>query len=183
MRSKANAGEAAAALPAAAPRPPRTSYLVKRVQHAIRMQLEEHLRPFDLTAAQYAVFSIAGHRDGMSSAELARRFAVTPQTMIKLIASLEARGLIRRKVDAENRRALKVALSAAGHRLLEACEAEIDRMESKVFAVYTAEELRRFRDLLQRLLAPPQRLLAPPQRRPNTASATGRRAPAGSALV
>jgi DNA-binding MarR family transcriptional regulator len=155
MRSKTNA-RGDGALPTIAPRAPRISYLVKRVQHAIKVELEKHLRPFDLTAAQYAVFSIVGHRDGMTSAELARRFAVTPQTMIKLIASLEGRNLIRRKIDAENRRALKVAVTAAGQRLLQACEAEIDRMESKLFAVYAAGELRQFRELLTRLLASKQ---------------------------
>ena len=167
MRSKTNVGGDAAAA-TITPRPPRTSYLVKRVQHAIKVELEEHLRPFDLTAAQYAVFSIAGHRDGMTSAQLARRFAVTPQTMIKLIASLEDRGLICRKVDAENCRALKVALTAAGQRLLEACEADIDGMESKLFAVYTAGELRQFRDL-------PTRLLASKQPRPSSSTGMARR--------
>jgi len=48
---------------------------------------------------------------------LARRFAVTPQTMIKLIASLADQGLISRRVDADNRRALKVVVTTAGHRL------------------------------------------------------------------
>jgi len=141
-------------------RRPRTTYLVKRVQHALRVELEESLRPFDLTATQYAVFSIVGYRDDMTSAELARRFAVTPQTMIKLIASLEDRGLIRRRVDAENRRALKVAVTASGQRLLEACEAAIDRAEGKMFGAYTAQELRQFRELLTRLLASKQLVAA-----------------------
>jgi len=116
----------------------------------------ERLRPFDLTATQYAVFSIVGHRDGMTFAELARRFAVTPQTMIKHIASLEDRGLIRRRVDAGNRRALKVAVTTSGQRLFEACEAEIDQAEGKMLGAYTAHELRQFRELLTRLLASTQ---------------------------
>jgi DNA-binding MarR family transcriptional regulator len=137
-------------------RAPRTSYLIKRAQYAVYVQLEERLKAFDLTAAQYAVFSIVGHRDGLSSAQLARRFAVTPQTMIKLIALLENKGLIRRSVDSDNRRALKVAVTAAGKRMLAKCEAEIDRMESDVFASFTGRELRQFREMLSRLLTEPR---------------------------
>ena len=90
--------------------------------------------------------------------------------MIKLIASLEGKGLIRRSIDSENRRVLKVALTASGRRMLTLCEAEIDRTEREIFAPLGATELRQFRDLLMRLVVPHQ--LAGSTRR------TGREPPA-----
>ncbi len=137
-------------------REPRISYLIKRVQYAVYVRLEQRLAAFDLTAAQYAVFSIIGHRDGLSSAQLARRFAVTPQTMIKLIATLEEKGLIHRTVDDENRRALKVTLTPHGRSQLAACEADVDRMEADIFADVGAVEMQQFRAMLVKVLASTQ---------------------------
>jgi DNA-binding MarR family transcriptional regulator len=134
-------------------REPRMSYLIKRVQYAVYLKLEERLAAFGLTAEQYAVFSIVGHRDGLSSAQLARRFAVTPQTMIKLIATLEDQGLIRRTVDDANRRALKVTLTERGRRQLVACEAEVDKLEATIFGGFITADMQQFRALLARVLA------------------------------
>ena len=105
------------------------------MQHALKVEMEERLRPFDLTATQYAVFSIVGHRDDMTFAALARRFAVTPQTMIKLIASLADQGLISRRVDADNRRALKVVVTTAGQRL---ARQKLTRRRESVRSVHCA---------------------------------------------
>ena len=85
-------------------RPPRTIYLIRRVQFMTYLRLEERLRPFGLTAAQYMVISMLGHSGRLSSAQLSRRFEVTPQTMFKLIASLRRKGAIaRRGVNGDRR--------------------------------------------------------------------------------
>jgi DNA-binding MarR family transcriptional regulator len=126
----------------------RTSYLVKRLQHALYLRMESTLAPFELTATQYTVLSILGHRRDQSSAQLARRFAVTPQTMIKLVASLEAKGLISRAEGDEDRRRLVVSLTRAGRRVLEACEAAIDAMETEAFSALGEDRLAGLRSLL-----------------------------------
>ena len=64
---------------AAADRPPRTIYLIRRVQFTTYLRLEERLKPFGLTVAQYMVISMLGHSGRLSSAQLSRRFEVTPQ--------------------------------------------------------------------------------------------------------
>jgi DNA-binding MarR family transcriptional regulator len=144
-RPAAGAGDARAT--------PRTIYLIRKVQFAAYLRLEERLRPFGLTAAQYMVLSMLGHSGRLSSAQLSRRFEVTPQTMFKLIASLRRKRLIARRGVNGDRRALEVSLTAAGRRLLASCEAAVDALEAELFCDFSSRELRGFRAHLAHFLS------------------------------
>jgi DNA-binding MarR family transcriptional regulator len=133
-------------------RPPRTLYLIKRLQAHTYVHLEAVLAPMDLTAGEYTVLSVLAHRDLLSSAQLARRFSVKPQSMIKLVASLESKQLISRAEAADNRRVLRVSLTNAGRRRLAECDRAVDRLEADLFAGLSVTELAGLRDLLGRLL-------------------------------
>ena len=130
----------------------RTIYLIRKVQFATYLRLEDCLRPFGLTAAQYMVLSMLGHSGRLSSAQLSRRFEVTPQTMFKLIASLRTKRLIARRGVNGDRRALEVSLTAAGRRLLDSCEAAVDALEAELFRGFSSRELRGFRTHLAHFL-------------------------------
>ncbi len=115
-------------------RSPRTFYLLNQVSSAVRLRLERCLREFDLTVSQYTVMSRVKGREVLSSAKLARHHYVSPQTMNELIANLEARGLLSRMEDPENRRVLLVSLTQAGSDLIAACDRKVDGVESEFFA-------------------------------------------------
>jgi DNA-binding MarR family transcriptional regulator len=117
------------------------------------LRLEERLKPFGLTAAQYTVISMLGHSGRLSSAQLSRRFEVTPQTMFKLLAPLRRKGLIARRGLNGDRRALEVSLTQPGRRVLAACEAAVDGLEAELFSGFTGRELRNLRALLAKFLA------------------------------
>ncbi len=55
----------------------------------------------------------------MRLTELARIEQVKPPTMTKIIAGLEAAGLVRRRSDAEDARAVKLEATPCGRRLLQ----------------------------------------------------------------
>ena len=149
---KATARRARSRGVAAADRPPRTIYLIRRVQFTTYLRLEERLRPFGLTVAQYMVISMLGHSGRLSSAQLSRRFEVTPQTMFKLIASLRRKGAVARRGVNGDRRALEVSLTAPGKRLLSACEEAVDALEAELFRAFAGRELRAFRGHLVKFL-------------------------------
>jgi len=132
---------------------PRTLYLVRRAQFTTYLRLEERLKPFGLTAAQYTVMSMLGHSGRLSSAQLSRRFEVAPQTMFKLLAPLRRKGLIARRGLNGDRRALQVSLTPPGRRVLAACDAAIDALEAELFRGFTARELRNLRASLAKFLA------------------------------
>lgn len=130
-------------------RAPRLSYLMRQVQLAIFQQLDEVVRAFGLTPSQYIVLSVVHeHREGVSSAALARRLGVTPQSSHEIIAGLERRGLIQRTEDTVFRRALKVTLTATGTALLRKCDRRVDRFEQQFYDGLTASEQAQLRAML-----------------------------------
>src|ERR1700756_1914714 len=94
-------------------------YLVKRVELAVRAQLDDIFRPIGLTALQYTALTVLERHENMSSAQLARHSFVTAQSMADMIAALESRGLIERHRDNADRRRLVVALTGEGRALLD----------------------------------------------------------------
>jgi DNA-binding MarR family transcriptional regulator len=127
---------------------PRTIFLLRLLQLNIYNLMVERLRPAGLTPIQYMVLSILSRRDTWSTAELARRFHIAPQSMTEIVASLQKKKLIARSKSLAHGRILNIRLTAAGTRVLELGNLAVDRLERKVFAQFDGGELTQFRDLL-----------------------------------
>ena len=108
----------------------RLTYLVKRLEMAERARMEEVLRPLGVTLHQYTALSILERREGLSSAQLARRHVVTPQAMHQLIATMERDRLIERRPDETNRRILRAWLTERGAEVLRSCHRVVDDWRS-----------------------------------------------------
>lgn len=96
------------------PKGPLTIYLVKQLELAIRSFMDEALRPFGLTTFQYTALTVLQHRGELSSAQLARRSFVRPQTMHEIVRAMEERGLIERAHAPGNRRIMEARLTREG---------------------------------------------------------------------
>ena len=131
----------------------RTLLLVRLLQLKTYNELVEALRRFDLTPLQYMVLSLASHRGSWSTADLARRFHIAPQSMNEVIAALEGKKLIARHVSPGHRRILHIRFSAAGTKLLAKCERGVDRVERSIFRDFDRKELTIFRGMLAKALA------------------------------
>jgi DNA-binding MarR family transcriptional regulator len=131
---------------------PRLTYLIKRLEMAERARMEEVLQAQGMTLHQYTALSLLERRDGLSSAQLARRHFVTPQAMNQLVATLERDDLIRREPDEVNRRILRATLTDRGRERLAACHQAVDELERRMLADFTPEQEREFRDALARSL-------------------------------
>ncbi len=131
---------------------PRTMYLLNQANQAVRSQFEAALRDLQMTGIQYTVLTIVNEYEGISSAELSRRFFVTAQTMNEIINGLVQRGFIARKEDPSNKRILRMKLTAAGRRLLKKCENIADRIEEAAFDWIDRHEYETLRESLRALL-------------------------------
>ena len=69
--------------------------------------------------ARLSALSVLVFAGPMRLTELARIEQVKPPTMTKVIAGLEAAGLVRRRVDVEDARAVRLAATARGTKLLQ----------------------------------------------------------------
>ncbi len=131
---------------------PRTIYLLNQANQAVRGRLEAELREIGLTGIQYTVLAIVGGRQEVSSAELSRRFFVTPQTMNEIVAGLEKRGLMERHPSEANKRVLTAQLTAAGRQALASADTIADAVEGAALANLREEDFRELRRLLSLLL-------------------------------
>ncbi len=128
---------------------PRLIYLVNNLNLLVRRMLDERLKPHNLGGLQYTILTLIRDRDGISSAELSRRFFVTPQTMNESVTGLERRGLIARTESETNRRILIARVLPEGLALLETCDRIADEVEAEVFSDLSADKQDVLHDLLR----------------------------------
>lgn len=131
---------------------PSTAYLLSTAFHAMRaLHIEPAFKEHDLTPLQYTILNVVQRRSGLSSADLSRRFYVTPQTMGQVLNGLEARGLLKRTENPVNRRVLLVNITPAGDAVVRACQKEMDRVEQLLFSDIAADDLKVLRKTLHQL--------------------------------
>ena len=125
---------------------PRISYVVARLERALRVEINERVRPHGLTTLQYTTLSILGRRGELSNAQLARRAYMTPQSMSEVIEALEQKGLVERTPHPNHRRVFPAALTQKGRKVLEACDAAVDELEREMLGELTPHQVKSLRN-------------------------------------
>ncbi|HTS32394.1 MAG TPA: MarR family transcriptional regulator [Thermoplasmata archaeon] len=136
-------------MPADPPFEQYVGYLLKRAQHALRTEMDRSLNFHGLTTPQYVVLAALESYPGISSAELARRSFVTPQTMFRIVAGLTKRGLVRRKELPRHGRELPADLTPEGLSKVRACHRRATKVERRMLAPLSRVQRRTFARLLQ----------------------------------
>ena len=126
-------------------------FYVQQVEQHARRVLDECLQGDGLTAGQYMALSLVVHHEPSSSADLARRAHITPQSMGEFIKVLEFKGLLERRTDVSNRRAILLTSTPAGRKMLVRSDAKVDQAERRFFDCLSGEEYAHLRLLLSRL--------------------------------
>jgi DNA-binding MarR family transcriptional regulator len=121
-------------------RVPRVSYLVKWLERGLRLGLDEALAPHAISTPEYTALSVLRERDGLSSAQLARRVFVTAQAMNQIVIRLEKKGLIQRH-EATQGRTMGATLTAKGAALLVRCDEATLSVEERVLACLSRAEV------------------------------------------
>lgn len=138
---------------APAPLRPRLIYLINNLNLLVRKALDERLRAHNLGSLQYTILTLIRDRDGISSAELSRRFFVTPQTMNESVTGLERRGLIARTESEANKRILIARVLPEGLALLTECDRIADEIEAEVLTDIPEAERARLHATLRAQIA------------------------------
>jgi DNA-binding MarR family transcriptional regulator len=139
----------------------RAFFYVQQVELLARRRIEQGLQEEAITAGQYLVLNLIVHHEPVSSADLARRANMTAQSMGEFIKVLEAKGLIERRSDPNNRRVIQISSTPAGRTALVQAEAKVDQIEREFFGCLTVEELAYLKMLLNRVRTGELARLAP----------------------
>ena len=127
---------------------PRISYVIARLERAVRAAIAERVAPRGLTTSQYTTLSILGRRGGLSNAQLARRAYITPQSMGEVIEALESKGLIERSPHPSHGRVLQAVLTRKGRGVLATCDRAVDELEEEMLQEFSDASRRRFAESL-----------------------------------
>jgi DNA-binding MarR family transcriptional regulator len=131
----------------------RTVYLTKRIDTEVTLQMSKALSPYELTPLQFAVLSfVDADSPNFSSAQLSRRFAMTPQSMNAIVHILLRKALIYKTIDSAHKRILRLSLTEAGKDVLYKCNTAINTVERNLFGDLTEEEFHLYRLVMGKIL-------------------------------
>jgi DNA-binding MarR family transcriptional regulator len=130
-------------------------YLLKEASSALRIAMEDVLRPLGMTVTHYSCLELLAQRPGLSNSELARGAFVTRQSMNVLLQALERDGDVTRPAEARIGKVLPAQLTPRGRQRLEAATAAVRSVEVRMLGgmapTEQAEARRILRGMVDRL--------------------------------
>lgn len=110
-----------------------------RVHKTLLAEVRDELQG-DVTLPRFDLLSNLDHEDGMTQAELSRRMLVTAGNLTGLVDRAERDGLVERRPDATDRRAVRVYLTRRGQKLFDdAQRRHASRIARSLAALGTAQ--------------------------------------------
>lgn len=112
--------------------------------HSAALHLLRSLRKVDsasgITAPRLSVLSVVVFGGPRTLGELAQAEQVKPPTMTRLVAALEAEGLVKREVDKEDRRITRIRATKKGEKVMfEGRERRVSNLAARLDKLSAAE--------------------------------------------
>ena len=127
-------------------------HYIRRVQQvAVRLFAEGV--DGDITPVQFAALSALGDAPGIGQAALAALIGYDRATIGGVIDRLEAKGLVRRAPDPDDRRSNILSLTEAGGSALETARPQVEAVQNKLLAPLSAGERRDYEAICRKILA------------------------------
>ena len=131
----------------------RTIYLIKRLETEVTANMIKILGAYEITPSQFIVLNFVGDNEtDLSSAQLSRRFLMTPQSMNEVVTTLQRKELLERNTDPNHKRILRITLTDKGKEVLEICNAAMDEFEEKLLKKLKVKETEGFRGAIGKIL-------------------------------
>jgi DNA-binding MarR family transcriptional regulator len=115
-------------------------YLLKEASSALRVAMEEVLRPLGMTVTHYSCLELLAQRPGLSNSELARGTFITRQSMNVLLQTLEREGHVTRPAEARVGKVLPTRLTPRGRKKLEKATVAVRSVEVRMLGGLTEAE-------------------------------------------
>src|SRR4051812_17988066 len=103
------------------------------VSRVAEVQIAGVLEPHGLTLRKYGILGHIAGTPGLSMSDLARRSAITVQSVHALIGSLADAGLVQSKVEGSGH-AAQISVTPAGVELLGRIATAVERLDTELFA-------------------------------------------------
>lgn len=108
--------------------------LLHDVARTMRTRFDQRARARGMTRAQWIILARLQRQPGLSQNEMAAICEVEPITVGRLIDRLEARGLVERRADPDDRRIRRLHLLPAAQPILDEIGGYRDDMNAEIFS-------------------------------------------------
>ena len=117
-------------------------HLIRRLhQQSMQIfQVQTQATGFDLTSVQFAALDTIAERPGIDQASLAAAISFDRATIGGVIDRLERKGLVRREVSTQDRRARLLDLTPEGAHMLAACQPVVNALQTDILATLSPAE-------------------------------------------
>ncbi len=130
----------------------RPGFLIRRM-HQIHLALfAEECSAFDITPVQYSIMTVASAQPDLDQAQLAYEVGVDRATLANVVARLESKGLVRRRLLNSDKRVKLVALSPRGSALLDKMFSAVQRAHDRTIETLSREDRSKLMELLTKLV-------------------------------
>jgi len=135
--------------------PPRLSsgYLVRDAHRAFQRLLERRIAAYGVTRGQWYFLRVLWNADGLSQRELSARVGMTEPTTVIALRGMAASGLIRRVRSDDDRRKVRVFLTAKATRLRNELLGVARSITGEAEQGIAARDLASFRRVVARMTA------------------------------
>ena len=125
---------------------------ILRTADLIQQRTLEVLKPFEISAPQYNVLRILrGAREDLSCGQIAERMVNRDPDVTRLLDRMEARGLISRARDKQDRRVVKTRIAAEGMNILKQLDPLILEHHRRQFHGFGERKLKLLIGLLEQV--------------------------------
>ncbi len=116
-------------------------FLLHDVARLVRIEADKRARGNGMTRAQWVMLIWLDRRPGLSQKELAELLEVEPITVARLVDRLEARGMVERRADPQDRRIWRLHLLPAARAVLSEIEQHRGEMVALISAGLDAQQI------------------------------------------
>jgi len=128
-------------------------YLLNRAGTRIAVAFGEEMRPLGASLQIWRVLAALRDRDGRRMGDLSETTSIDVSTLTRLVDAMEKKGLVARRRDAVDARAIALHVTTAGKRLTRRILPIADRYERVALKGFTAVEAQALKAALRRLYA------------------------------
>ena len=126
-------------------------YLLNRAGARIAASFSEEVRPLGATLQMWRVLAALREQDGRRMGDLSTTTSIEVSTLTRLIDGMEEKGLVARRRDPEDARAIVLHVTAAGRRLARRILPIAERYEAVALAGFNRAEAETLKAALRRL--------------------------------
>jgi DNA-binding MarR family transcriptional regulator len=127
-------------------------FLIKRCGVLMTQLAERAFGTEPITFTQWMVLMRVGSQAHMSATQLSEELGHDMGALTRVVDTLERRGLLQRERSARDRRAVEIAITAAGRRQAESGKREVVELLNEVVQPFSEQEVDTLIALLQRMM-------------------------------